>query len=113
MCRCSRVSDEEIEIGRDEAGPSTAGASSSRSHKLRARRPRAPSPARTETSDSDEDSLGLGEVPRYPPPRRARTAAELAELGQVCFSFLLSYLFVFFRELLMLFFGFSVSDAIA
>ena len=82
-CRCSRVFDEEVETWRDEAGPSTMGVSFSCPCKLQARRPRAPSPARTETSGSDDGSLGLGEVPHYPPPRRARTAAELAELGQV------------------------------
>ena len=81
-----RASDEEAETGRDEAGPSTAGTSSSRPRKLRARHPRAPSPARTETSDSDDGNLGLGEVPRYPPPRRARTIAKLVELGQVRLS---------------------------
>ena len=80
-------------MGRDEASPSTAGANSSRSRKLRTRCPRALSPATTETSGSDDNSLGLGEVPRYPPPRRARTAAELAELGQVRLSL---YVLVFY-----------------
>ena len=91
MCY-SRVSDEEEEVQgpsgatpprpeEAEAGPSTAGTSSSRPHKLRVRRPRALSSVRAETSSSEEDDLGLGEVPVYPAPRRAQTASELAELG--------------------------------
>ena len=64
-------------------GPFDAGASSSRPRKLQARRPRAPSPTRAEMSGSDKDGLELGEVPVYPPPKRARTASKLAELGQV------------------------------
>ena len=74
---------EEVQARRDEAGPSAVGARSSRPRKLQARRPRAPSPVRAETSGSDEDGLGLGEVPVYPPPKRARIASKLAELGQV------------------------------
>ena len=62
---------EEVETRRDEAGPSTTGASSSRPSKLPARCPCAPSLARVETSDSGEDDLGLGEVPIYPPLKRA------------------------------------------
>ena len=62
-----------------EVGPSTVGASSSRPRKLQVRRPRVPSPVRTETSGSDDDSLGLGEVPRYPPPKRAQIATKLAK----------------------------------
>ena len=96
----SRISDEEVvrdplefETREDEAGPSTAGASSSRPCKLQVRRPRASSPVGTETSGSDEDSFGLGEVHDYHPPRRARTASKLAELGQVRLSLciLISY----------------------
>ena len=74
---------EEVETRRDEAGPSAAGASSSHPRKLQARRPRALSPVRAETSGSDEDGLELGEVPVYPPPKRAWIATELPKLGQV------------------------------
>ena len=81
LCRCSRVSNEEVETRRNEASPFAAGASSSHPRKLQARRPHAPSPVGAETSGSDEDSLSLGEIPHYPPRRRARTASELAELG--------------------------------
>ena len=83
LCRYSRISDKEVETRRNEASPFAAGANSSRPCKLRARRPHAPSPAGAETSGSDKDSLGLDEIPHYPPPRRARTASELAEVGQV------------------------------
>ena len=104
---------EEVETRRDEAGPSAAEVSSSRPHKLQARRPHAPSPARAEMSSSDEDGLGLGEVPVYPPPKRARTASELAELGQVRLSCVVSSLFKLLVFLLMFFFCLFVSDAIA
>ena len=66
-------------MGRDEAGPSIAEASSSRPRKLQARRPRAPSPVQPEVGGSDGGDPGSGAVPS--PPRRACTAAELAELG--------------------------------
>ena len=87
---------EEVETRRDEAGPSAAGASSSRSRKLPARCPRELSPARAETSNSGEDDLGLGEVPVYPPPKRAQTASELAELGQVRLNCVVGSLFKLF-----------------
>ena len=74
-----RVSDEEAETGRDEAGPSTAEASSSCPRKLWTRRPRAPSPIQPKVGGGNGGDPGSGAVPS--PPRRARTAAELAELG--------------------------------
>ena len=74
-----RVSDEEAETGRDEAGPSTAEASSSRLRKLRKRHPRAPSPVQPEVGGGDGGDPGSSAVPS--PPRRACTVAELTELG--------------------------------
>ena len=95
---------EEVETRRDEANPSAAGASSSRPRKLPTRRPRALSPAGAETSDSGKDDLGLGEVPVYPPPKRAQTASELVELGQARLNWLVLYLsYLFVNKLLMFF----------
>ena len=72
-----RASDGEVEIGRDEADPSTAEASSSRPRKLRARCPCAPSPVQPEVGDGGAPDSGAAPSP----PRRARTTIELAELG--------------------------------
>ena len=77
-------------MGRDEAGPSTTEASSSRPRKLRARRPRAPSPIPLEVGDRGALDSGASASP----PRRARTAVELVELGQVSFMCLLLSYFV-------------------
>ena len=98
LCRCSRVSDEEVETRRDEAGPSTTEASSSHPRKLPTRRPHAPSPVQPEAGGNGGGNPGSGAVP--PPLRRAHTAAELAELGQVRFF----HVFLAFIKLLFLIF---------
>ena len=109
------ASNEEAETGRDEAGPSTAEASSSRPHKLRTRRPRASSPIQPEVGGGDGGDLDLGAVPS--PPRRACTAIELTELGQVrLFYVFLAFIkllcLIFIKLLMFLMFSF-MSDAIA
>ena len=107
-----RASDEEAETRRDEAGPSTAEVSSSRPRKLRARRPRAPSPVPPEVGDGGALDPGAS----LSPPRRARTAIELAELGQVrsmCLSAFIKLLCLIIIIKLLMFLMFSfMPDAI-